>query len=221
MRTDKIAYGTYCNLLPSASLCRTLCETFMEKYPKVFSVFSHNVLPYKNVDLGSAAIPALLIYPVKSNINSESWYGRTSLFFDFIFPGGAAIRERSTEIATVLAEAVIYLILKNQNFFDYLKFGPPDEFGNPTWGKFPGLTELGEKIEVDFSDLNSLTNRQDSVTMRLRVSYTIDTVQWWQYIQEVLGHNIHDPCQFLYPYIEHYLLQVNLVSSLNNGVNSI
>ncbi len=117
MRTDKIAYGTYCNMLPSAALCKILCETFMEKYPKVFSVFSHQVLPYNKGDLGSTTIPALLIYPSKSLVSSESWYMKSTLFFDFIFPGGAAIRERSTEIATVLAESVIYLILKNQNCF--------------------------------------------------------------------------------------------------------
>lgn len=220
MRTDKIAYGTYCNMLPSASLCKTLCETFMEKFPRVFSVFSHQIYPYNDVDIGSAAIPALLIYPSKYITSSESWYTKSTLFFDFIFPVGAVTRGRSTEIATVLAEAVIYLILKNQNFFDELKFGPPDEFGNPTWGKFPGIIELGEKIETDFSDLNSLTKRQDSVTMRLRVSYTIDTVQWWQYIQEVKGHNIFDPCEFLYPLIEHYLLELNLVSAFNNGENN-
>ena len=217
MRTDQIAYGTYCNLLPSASLCETLCKTFMEQYPKVFSVFSRNILPYNRVDSSSPAIPALLIYPSSEKIISLSWFVSGILYFDFIYPAGAVIRERSTEIAKVLAEAVIYLILKNQNFFDALKFGPPDEFGKPTWGKFPGLRELGEKIDVDFSDLNSLTNAQDSVRIRLKVSYTIDTEQWWQYIQEVKGHNIYDPCEFLYPYIEHYLLYVNLVSSYQNG----
>jgi len=217
MRTDKIAYGAYCNLLPSASLCASLCKLFEEEYPKVFSIFSHNILPYNKVDIGATAIPSLLIYPSRARTFSESWYRRGTLFFDFIYPAGAVIRERSTEIATVLEEATIYLILKNQNIFDLLKFGPPDEFGNPKWGKFPGLVELGENIESDFSDLNSLTNAQDSVRMRLRVSYTIDTVQWWDYIQEVKGHNIYDPCEFLYPYIEHYLLIVNQVSSLNNG----
>lgn len=221
MRTDQIVYGTYCNLLPSASLCKALCYMFKEKYPKVFSVFSDSILPYKMVDLSSTAIPALLIYPSQSKIISESWYMKGTLFFDFIFPGGAMIRARSTEIASVLAESVIYLILKNDNIFDYLKFGAPDSHGYPTWGKFPGLVELGEKIDGDFSDQNSLTKDQDSVTMRLRVSYTIDTVQWWNYIQEIIGHNIFDPCEFLYPYIADYILNVNLISSLKNGENDI
>lgn len=221
MRTDKIAYGTYCNLLPSASLCQSLCNLFKESYPKIFSVFGDQILPYKMVDLNSAAIPALLIYPTQTKVWSESWFMKGTLYFDFIYPAGAMIRARSTEIATVIAEAVIYLILKNQNLFDLLKFGVPDEHGNPTWGKFPALRELGENIDGDFSDQNSLTKDQDSVTMRLRVSYTIDTVQWWEYIENVLGNNILDPCQFLYPYIEDYILNVNLISSLPNGENDI
>lgn len=221
MRTDKITYGTYCNLLPSASLCVALCNLFIESYPKVFSLFENNILPYKMVDLGSPAIPALQIYPSQSRVWSESWFMRGTLYFDFVYPGGAMIRARSTEIASVLAEAVIYLILKNQNLFDLLKFNVPDINGNPTWGKFPGLRELGENVDGDFSDQNSLTTAQDSVTMRLRVSYTIDTVQWWEYIQQVLGNNVYDPCQFLYPIIEDYVLNVNLISSLPNGENDI
>ncbi len=221
MRTDKISYATHCNLLPSASLCQALCTLFREKYPKVFSLFGDQILPYKRVDLDSAAIPALLIYPSQSKIWSESWFMKGTIYFDFIYPAGAMIRARSTEIASVIAEAVIYLILKNDNIFDSLKFGVPDQHGCPTWGKFPGLRELGENIDADFSDQNNLTKDQDSVTMRLRVSYTIDTVQWWNYIQEVIGHNVFDPCQFLYPYIEDYVLNVNLISSLKNGENDI
>ncbi len=221
MRTDKISYGTYCNLLPSASLCLSLCNLFKENYPKVFSLFGDQILPYKMVDLSSAAIPALLIYPSQTKVSSESWFMKGTLYFDFVYPGGAMIRARSTEIASVLSEAVIYLILKNQNIFDLLKFGPPDEHGKPTWGKFPGLRELGENVDGDFSDQNSLIKDQDSVTMRLRVSYTIDTVQWWNYIQEVIGHNVYDPCEFLYPFIEDYILNVNLISSLKNGENDI
>lgn len=221
MITDKIAYGAYCNLLPSASLCKVLCEQFVQQFPKVFSVFGKNILPYKRVDINANAIPSLLIYPSQGKIFSESWFMKGTLYFDFIYPAGAMIRQRSTEIATVLSEAVIYLILKNDNFFNSLKNGKPDINGNPTWGPFPALRELGENIDCDFSDVNNLTNDQDSVTMRLRVSYTIDTVQWWEYIENVLGHNIYDPCQFLYPYIQDYTLQVNLISSLKNGENDI
>ncbi len=220
MRTDSITYGKYCNLLPSASLCQALCNVFRENYPKVFSVFGDKILPYKSVDLDSTAIPALLIYPSQTKVWSESWYLKGTLYFDFIYPAGAVIRARSTEIATVMAEAVTFLILKDTNFFDKLKFGPPDECGKPSWGKFPALVELGEIIDGDFSDLNSLTNAQDSVTMRLRVSYTIDTDQWWDYIQEVLGHDVFDPCIELYPLFEDYILNVNLISSLPNGVNN-
>lgn len=215
MRTDSIAYGTYCNLLPSASLCQALCKLFMEEYPKIFSIFGKNILPYKKIDLDANAIPAMLIYPTQSTIASESWYMRGTLYFELILPGGAMIRARSTEIGTVLTEAIIFLILKNVDIFNKLKFGKPDENGNPTWDKFPGLVELGEKIDVDFWDLNSLTKEQDSVTMRLRVSYAIDTVQWWDYIQETLGNNIYDPCQFLYPIIQDYQLQLILISSIN------
>lgn len=215
MRTDKVTYGAYCNLLPSAALSVSLCQLFKNSYPKVFSLFGESILPFKQVDLSSAAIPALLIYPSQSRIVSESWYMKTSLFMDFIYPGGAMVRQRSTEIATVMAEAVIYTILKNDNILDFLKFGLPDHLGLPTWGKFPGLVELGENIEADFSDQNSLNSKQDSVLMRMRVSYTIDTVQWWQYIQEVLGNNVFDPCIYLYPLIEDYILDVTLKSSLN------
>jgi len=221
MRTDKITYGSYCNLLPSAYLCQALCNLFKEKYPKIFSLFGDNILPFKMVDLNSAAIPALLIYPTSTKIFSEAWEMKGSLNFDFIYPGGAMVRARSTEIASVIAEAVIYLILKNDNIFDFLKFGVPNNLGQPTWGKFPGLVELGENVTGDFSDQNSLTNGQDSVLMRLRVSYKIDTVQWWEYIQEVLGNNVFDPCQFLYPYIDDYILNVRLISSLPNGENDI
>lgn len=215
MRTDSIAYGSYCNYLPSASLCQALCKAFQETFPKVFHIFGHNILPYKKVDLDANAIPAMLIYPTQSVIFSECWYNKTSLNFDYIFPGGAMIRERSTEIAMVISESINYLILKNNNFFDSLKYGAPDIHGRPTWGQFPALVELGELIETDFSDVNNLTIEQDSVVLRSRVSYTIDTVQWWQYIQEILGNNILDPCQFLYPIITDYQDQLTLISSIN------
>lgn len=221
MRTDKIAYGSYCNLLPSASLCQALCKTFKEDFSKIFSIFGDNILPFKMIDLQANAIPAMLIYPTTSAIFSESWYNRYSINFDYIYPGGAMIRARSTEIAMIISEAVNYLILKNDNIFDKLKFGVPDIHGNPTWGKFPALVELGEKIDTDFSDANNLTITQDTVTIRSRVSYTIDTVQWWQYIEEVLGNNIFDPCQFLYPIIQDYQSQLTLISSINPDVQEV
>lgn len=221
MRTDYLSYGSYCNLLPSASLCQALCKAFKEQFPKVFKIFGENVLPFKKVDLDSNAIPAMLIYPTQSVIFSESWYNKTSLNFDYIFPGGAMIRERSTEIAMVISESINYLILKNFNFFDSLKFGKPDQYGNPTWGKFPALVELGEMIETDFSDVNNLTIGQDSVVLRSRVSYTIDTVQWWEYIEEVLGNNILDPCQFLYPIIQDYQDKLILISSINPATQEV
>lgn len=185
-------------------------------YPKVFSLFGDSILPFKQVDLGAASLPALLIYPSQGKVQSESWYMKSNIFMDFIYPGGAMVRQRSTEIATVMSEAVIYTILKNDNILDFLKFGIPDNHGNPTWGKFPGLVELGENIDADFSDLNSQVIKQDTVLMRMRVSYTIDTVQWWDYIQEVKGNDIFDPCSYLYPIIESYILYVNLESSLNS-----
>lgn len=230
MRTDQITYGSYCNLLPSAGLCNSLCQLFMGAYPisettgkpvfsvgnipKLFNIFQKNIYPYKRVDLNSTAIPALTIYPAEGKILGESWYMRSYINMDLIYPGGAMIRNRSTEIATVMSEAIIFTILKNQNIFEYLKFGLPDSMGNPTWGKFPGLRDFGEQISSEFTEVNSLVKDQDSVTMRLKVSYTIDTVQWWDYIQEVLGNNVFDPCQFLYPFIEGYEVEVNLQSAL-------
>lgn len=213
MITDRVTYGSYCNLLPSAALSLALCELFKGSYPKLFSLFGDNILPYARVDLGSGAIPALLIYPTNGRTDSESWRTRSSLNMDIILPGGAMVRKRSTEIATVLSEAIIYTILKNINVLNTLKFGLPNACGQPTWGKFPGLVDIGEVVDSDFSDVNALTQKQDSVVMRLRVSYTIDTVQWWQYIQEVLGNNVYDPCVNIYPLIEDYTLYVKLCSA--------
>jgi hypothetical protein len=224
MRTDQITYSSYCNLLPSSALCLSLCNLFKGTYPsnklslgtipKLFSIFQNNIYNYKRVDLNSTAIPALTIYPTQGKILGESWYMRSSINMDFIYPGGAMIRARSTEIATVISEAVIFTILKNDNILEYLKFGLPDSNGNPTWGPFPGLRDLGEQVEAEFTEVNSLVKDQDSVMMRLRVSYTIDTVQWWQYIQEFLGNDVFDPCVFLYPLIAGYQVEVNLQSAL-------
>jgi hypothetical protein len=223
MRTDQITYSSYCNLLPSSSLCLSLCDLFMGAYPpsklsigtipKLFNIFQKNIYPYKRVDLNTTAIPALLIYPANGRILGESWYMKSTINMDFIYPGGAMIRNRSTEIAAVMSEAVIFTILKNDNILEYLKFGLPDNKGNPTWGKFPGLVEIGERVDAEFTEVNSLVKDQDSVMMRLRISYTVDTVQWWQYIQEILGNNVFDPCQFLYPLLQGYQLDVNLQSS--------
>jgi hypothetical protein len=228
MRTDQITYGSYCNLLPSASLCLALCNLFKGAYPaalsvgsipKIFAVFQENIYNYKRVDLNSTAIPALTIYPANGRILGESWYMKSFINMDFIYPGGAMIRQRSTEIANVMSEAIIFTVLKNDNILEYLKFGLPDMNGNPTWGQFPGLRDIGEQITAEFIDVNSLDRKQDSVMMRLKVSYTIDTVQWWNYIQEVLGNNVFDPCEFLYPLIAGYLLEVNL-QSVNTPVPS-
>jgi hypothetical protein len=216
MRTDQIKYGTYCNLLPSAALCKSLCELFQQSYPKIFGVFKEQILPYKRVDFNANALPALTIYPTIGRTVSESWYMNSSINMDFIYPGGSMIRDRSTEIANVISEAVIFTILKNDNIFELLKFGLPDSHGNPTWGKFPGLVEIGEKIDAEFGDVNSLVKEADSVRMTLKCSYKIDTVQWWQYIQEILGNNIFDPCAQIYPLIEDYSLAVTLHSVTEN-----
>lgn len=219
MRTDNFGYSYYCNNLPSASLCRSLCEIFPSKYPKVFGIFEKNIYPYKRVDLSSTALPSLAIYPASNRFLGESWYGKSTLNFDFSFPGGAMIRERSTEIANVMAESIVYLILKNQNFFDYLKYGDPNNQGQPTWGVCPALVEFGERIEVDYSDVNSQVKQHDSVKLSMKVSYTIDTVQWWDYIQTVLGNNVFDPCEFLYPLIAGYQVEIEL-QSVNENISS-
>lgn len=213
MRSDKISYSYYCNNLPSASLCVALINLFQNRYSKVFSVFSTSMFPYKRNDLSSNAIPALNIYPATSRFVGESFYQNSYLYMDFTFPGGTMIRERSTEIANVIVESVVYLILKNDNILEFLKFGLPDSHGNPTWGPFPGLVEIGQNIDVNYSEVNTNIKQQDTVKVSLKVSYRVDTVQWWQYIQEVLGNNVFDPCEFLYPLIEDYSLLVNLQSS--------
>lgn len=221
MRTDQISYYKYCDLLPSASLCKTLCEVFIAKYPKVFGIFLTNIYPYKRNDLSSVALPSLMIYPTNQRFLGESWYGKSVLNFDLSFPGGAMIRERSTEISNVMTESISYLILKNQDFFDLLKYGPPNsETGLPTWGKFPALVEIGEKIEVDYSDVNSMVKQHDSVKLTMKVSYTIDTVQWWDYIQDVKGNNVFDPCEFLYPIIAHYNEEMILHSVFTDETQS-
>jgi hypothetical protein len=216
LKTDVISYETYCNLLPSSALCTILAKTLPNFMHKQFALINNNIIPFKKVDNASAALPILMIYPTQETVIGDSWYLEGTLYWDFVFPGGAMIRQRSTEIAKVMAESTVFLVLKNMKYFEYLKYGFPDSDGNPTGGYFPALVELGEQISIEYAEANSLISEQETVTIRLRVNYKVDTVQWWEFVQEKLGNNTYDPCQHLYDLWEKYTVEINLHSAEEN-----
>ncbi len=170
-----------------ARLCTGLRD-FFKKDARANQVFRSNIFDYKRDCNQSRELPALLIYPDKTETHNQSYNDDGNVRIDAVMPVKLML-ESKTKVGQQI-----------KNYLD-LRFKTSDILEDIE-SYTPGIIELGLHIDSDYSYLTK-EKSQDAYVLKYNVKYRIDPVKYWEWLLNH-GYSVQDPQDLIYPEVTGY-----------------
>jgi hypothetical protein len=175
------------NLVPQAVV------NFLLTKPIITNSFSQTILPFYRFDIASQALPGILVYPLYSNEEDQSYFHIGQLKIDIIFPTNV-VKTNKLQSALNVSNWLI-LLFKSQGL-DWIQTNFPMLFG---------LRFLGFKNKQDYRKLYD----HNSVRSKLEIEfqYKVDIQAYWNWLINN-GYDFTSPDIVIYNELNNILIDV-------------